>query len=222
MVACTVSNEARLTTAPRNPSSASWQRRSRSATGSPGIRSKAVIAWRAVVAASPPCPNASTTAASTPPANGRTRDRSPDAVSPGWACSATAQSRTPVTGACPARLAMRAFPLLHRDGGALARGGDHFELVHQAARAREAQAQAAGCGVPVLHGARHVGDAGTLIGRDDDDAAAIAVEHGAEGHGAAARVVEDVARNFRDRRRDDRLIAGAEADLLGQLTSVLP
>src|SRR5260221_80168 len=222
IVACSVSNDAKLTTAPRNPRSASWQRRSRSATGSLGTRSSAVMACRAVVAASPPCPSASTTAASTPPANGWTRAKSPDAVSPGWARSATAQSSTPVTGARPVRLAMRAFSLLHGDRGALARRRDDIELVHQAARAREPESQAARCRKAVLHRPRDVGNARPLIARDDDDAAAIAVEHDAERDRAAARVIEDVARDFRDRGRNHRLVAGAEADLLGQLAAALP
>src|SRR5207249_3884207 len=95
----------------------------------------------AAAAASSPCPKPSTTATRTPLVEDRTTCRSPDAVSPGSAAEATPQSRN--GGRSTAVPLISTHPLPHGHYGPLPWLRLDFELVHQAPRAREPQAQAA-------------------------------------------------------------------------------
>src|SRR5438093_2684759 len=194
-----------LSTAPRVPWSARCERSTSARGDSPACRSSAVTAARAAAAASAPCPRPSATARSTPLAIGLTRCTSPHCASPGRVRIATPHS---ITRAVPGEVSrILAPPFLHGDGRALPDPRAHVEIVHEAPRTRQAEAQTARRRVAVLERALHVADPGPLIARHDHDAAAVAVGHQAERDLPPLGVHEDVAGDFGNRGSDDRLVA---------------
>src|SRR5205085_10223272 len=107
----------------------------------------------------------------------------------------------------PARLLglLRRQPLDDRDARALARARLYVELVHQAARADEADAESRGRAVgAALYGAQaRLLDAGAVVaGGDLEAGGGVAALRQRERDGAGARVLVDVAREFRDGGRD--------------------
>src|SRR5207302_1532167 len=81
---------------------------------------------------------------------------SPDSASPGRARDATPHSIN--AGAPTEASGIHAAPFFHRHRGSLPDGRAHVEIVHQASRPREPQAQASGRRVAVLEGALDVPD----------------------------------------------------------------
>src|SRR2546429_6916991 len=171
-------NAATLITAPRVPFRARWQRSRSGAGDSVACRSSAATAAFAALAASAPWPSPSTTATSTPVPTGLTRCRSPDSASPGRARDATPHSIN--AGAPTEASGIHAAPFFHRHRGSLPDGRAHVEIVHQASRPREPQAQASGRRVAVLEGALDVPDPRALIAGDDHHALAVTVGDHAE------------------------------------------
>src|SRR3989442_3341283 len=99
-----------------------------------------------------------------PRPTGLTRWRSPDSVSPASGAAATPHS---IMGATFITSRMPATPFLHGHGCPLPRRGDDVEVVHQAAGARQAEAQGPRRRITVLQRARHLRDARTPVSRDD-------------------------------------------------------
>src|SRR6266567_4345019 len=184
-------NAATLITAPRVPFRARWH------------RSSAATAAFAALAASAPWPSPSTTATSTPVPTGLTRCRSPDSASPGRAREATPHSIN--AGAPTEASGIHAAPFFHRHRGSLPDGRAHVEIVHQASRPREPQAQASRRRIAVLEGALDVPDPRALIAGDDHHALAVTVGDHAERDFAPFGVHEDVARDLGNRGSDHRL-----------------
>src|SRR5919197_5906023 len=115
-------------------------------------------------------------------------------------------------------------PLDDRDARALARARLDVELVHQAARADEADAEARGRAVgAALDGAQlRLLDAGAVVARGDLEAGrGVAALRQRERDGARARVLVDVAREFGDRGRDLDLSGRVEAHLAGEAPDAL-
>src|SRR5437870_7432604 len=166
-------NAATLITAPRVPFRARWQRSTSPTSDSDACRSSAATAACAALAASAPWPSPSTTATSTLVPTGLTRCRSPDSASPGRAREATPHSIN--AGAPTEASGIHAAPFFHRHRGSLPDGRAHVEIVHQASRPRDAQAQASGRRVAVLEGALDVPDPRALIAGDDHHALAVTV-----------------------------------------------
>src|SRR3989454_11751525 len=164
-------------------------------------RSSAATAACAAVAASALWPRPSTTATSTPVPPGLTRCRSPDCASPGRVSVATPHSIN--AGVPTAASGIHASPFFHRYGGALADARAHVEIVHQAPRPGESQAQPAGRRVAVLERTRDVPNPRALIPRDDHHALAVAVRHHTERDFAPLGVHEDVARDLGNRGGDE-------------------
>src|SRR5882762_605407 len=156
---------------------------------------------------------------STPSLTVLTRWRSPDSDCPSRASVATPQW----TRACASRtrLDIGPLPLAHRDAGALSEGGHDFEFVHQAAGARQPEPEPARGRVAVLHGARDVANAGSVVLGDDDEPLAGPVDHLGEAHLTALGIHQDVARDLGDGCGDDGLVAGGEADFGGELAAGL-
>src|SRR5213596_4001119 len=213
-------NAATLITAPRVPFRARWQRSSSGAGDSVACRSSAATAALAALAASVPWPSPSTTATSTPVPTGLTRCRSPDSASPGRAREATPHSIN--AGAPTEASGIHAAPFFHRHRGSLPDGRAHVEIVHQASRPREPQAQASGRRVAVLEGALDVPDPRALIAGDDHHALAVTVADHAERDFAPFGVHEDVARDLGNRGGDHRLVSAREARLRCQIAPALP
>src|SRR5712692_5469266 len=219
MVPTRVSNAARPITTPRVPSSSLWHRWTTDTGGSWRYRSMVATALRAAEAASPPCPRASTTTATSPPSGEAfTSERSPEVVSPGRARAATPHS----SGAGASwTLPNAASPLLHGHRGACARAGVDVEFVHEAPRARKPEPEAAGGRVAVLQGPGDIGDARPLINRHHFQAGSIAVGQQAERDLAPLGVHHDVARDLRNGGRDHGLVAFGESGLRRQLAPLL-
>src|SRR2546429_5532737 len=141
-------------------------------------RSSGVPADCAALVASAPWPSPATTATSTPAPTGFARCRAPDSAAPGRARDATHHSIN--TGAPTESSGIHAAPFVHRHRGSLPDGRAHVEIVHQASRSREPQAQASGRRVAVLEGALDVPDPRALIAGDDHHALAVTVGDHAE------------------------------------------
>src|SRR2546422_7618409 len=198
-----------------------FRSRSRSGAGDAvACRSSAATAAFAALAASAPWPSPSTTATSTPVPTGLTRCRSPDSASPGRAREATPHSIN--AGAPTEASGIHAAPFFHRHRGSHPDGRAHVEIVHQASRPREPQAQASGRRVAVLEGALDVPDPGALIAGDDHHALAVTVADHAERDFAPFGVHEDVARDLGNRGGDHRLVSAREARLRCQIAPALP
>src|SRR2546422_5186429 len=120
---------------------------------------------------------------STPFLTALTRWRSPDSDCPSSASVAPPQWMS----ACASRtrLDIGPLPLAHRDPGALPRRGHDLEFIHEAAGARQAEPEPARGRVAVLHGARDVANAGTVVLGDDDEPLAGPVDHLGQAHLAA-------------------------------------
>ena len=82
--------------------------------------------------------------------------------------------------------------------------GHDVEFVHEASHAGQTQPQTARSGKAVLHGLANVADARSLIAGDDIHATLIAFFNEFEEDFAALRVADDITRQLRDRRSDDR------------------
>ena len=96
------------------------------------------------------------------------------------------------------------------------------ELVHESASTRQAEAQPARRGVPVLERAVDIGDPGPLIARNHDQAHLITTVGHREVDFASLRVHQDVAGDLRDGGRNDGLIAVRKTGLSRQLPPLLP
>ena len=90
-----------------------------------------------------------------------------------------------------------------------------MEVVGQALRAAQAQAQTAAAGVTVLQCLRDVGDAGAFVGEAQAQALLQAVMNARDVALAAAAVVERVARQFACRRDELGLVDDIEAGFDG-------
>src|SRR5438132_6575210 len=156
----------------------------------------------------------------TPVPSGLTRCRSPDSASPGRARDATPHSIN--AGAPTEASGIHAAPFFHRHRGSLPDGRAHVEIVHQASRSREPQAQASGRRVAVLEGALDVPDPRALIAGDDPPALAGTVGDHAEPDITPLGVHEDVARDLGNRGGGHRLVSAREARLRCQIAPALP
>src|SRR5262245_29305546 len=173
------------------------------------------MAMRAATAASRPCPRPSTTATRTlsAPSTGRTRWRSPDSR---WPLRAVEAMPTSSRRLGMERRGMdtrwssplRAFKFAHRDGPAGTEAADDVELIHQMLGPGKTQPQPARGRIAVQQRPRDVGNSRAFVLGRDSDAGAGALADELERHLAAPGVHEDVAGDLRDRRGDDRLIAG--------------
>src|SRR5215218_7851445 len=104
-------------------------------------------------------------------------------------------------------------PAHHRDARAAAGLGLDLEEVDEPLRAREPLAEAAPRREAVAHGGGDVRDAGAAVLEDEPEPGAPlrGVER-LRDHAAAARVLDDVARQLRRDRGEPRLVDEAEAD----------
>src|SRR5262249_51555775 len=75
--------------------------------------------------------------------------------------------------------------------------------------------------VAILHGQGDVGDAGTLVEGDDEDALLVAGAEGTEDDFPAAGVGQDVSPQLRDGGGDHGQVAAGETELLGEGTALL-
>src|SRR5207344_782736 len=99
----------------------------------------------------------------------------------------------------------RLLPAHDAHPGALAGLGPDVELIRQALRAAEPEAEALATGVAVAEGACDVRDSGALVDELQAHAAPDAAEH-LEFDPSASAVIERVARQFAGRGDDLRLI----------------
>src|SRR5207302_6582473 len=128
---------------------------------------------------------------STPPPTSRTMCRSPDSVSPANVALATPHSIT--EDALATDSSMGAFPLDHGDDSPAPRRRIDGKVVHQALRARQAEAEPAGGGKAVLHRPRQVADARPAVFGDHPEPVARPVVEGIQTDLAALGVHQNVA-----------------------------
>src|SRR6185437_1363201 len=144
----------------------------------------------------------------------------------------------PPTASPPAwRIAPRPMPGASRPAPAAGSGADPFsdlhhrararaavdlEAVHQPLHARQAQPQPPRRRVAILHRLLQVPDPRPVAAGHDPQPAAVVLRDQLQFHLPFARIQDDVARQLRDRGRDQRQIRGLEARQLAQRAPPLP
>src|SRR5580658_8243584 len=114
---------------------------------------------------------------------------------------------------------MSSDPFAHRDGGTLSHHRHDLEIVHQAARSRQAEAEALAGRKPVAHGLADIVDTRPPILCDNRYAAPASIRRYCQHHFAAASVTYDISGDLRYRGGDQYHVAAVEPDLLRELAA---
>src|SRR5688572_11803296 len=116
----------------------------------------------------------------------------------------------------------RSSPTDDCDAGAFPRLGVNLELVRQAPRAAQTEAEPAAGGVAIAHGQLDIGDAGAFVLERQPQAAPPIVVDPVDGHRPAPTILDGVARQLARGSDDLGLIDQVETELDGALPDRLP